>query len=342
MLKLKIQKPKLLSLGLVAVFAAIGATFIFASHASSPTAAFEAESGTVTSPASAVGDTTASANSAVKFQTASGGSNNCAPFPAFPDTTCTGVPAGYSLTTVSSFSSSSNGQTIDGKLVTGDLTINNDNVTVTNTRVQGYIFANGHKGLTLRHVDAGPSTCPASSDGSVFAVNGVDGFSMYNSHLHNTPDDIVRVGGGNPFYFQDSIIDQTCFYPGDHLDTVQWYDPSGLGSVTLVHNVIDVRAVNTSNLGNSAVFWADGAASGTTLTMYNNKFGGGQITTALYDAVKGSGIVIDVHDNVYIKNSYAGAPCSFGSSVKSIVFDGTSGVKFNNNKLDDGTAVSCS
>lgn len=307
----------------------------------STTASFQAEAGTKTG-VTTISDTQAAGGSAVQFgAVATGGDSTCPAFPAFPNEACTGPPTGYSLTTVANLSSTANGQVIDGMLVNGDITVSHNNVTIKNSRVKGAVMAGSRTGLVLQNVDVGPDTCPGSPNGNRFAVN-ANGYTLRQTHIHNIPNDPLRVAGGAPYVIEDSIVDKTCFYPDDHLDAIQWYNPGGVGNVSIIHSVIDVRPQNNpSNTGNAALFWADGAGSGTTLTMYNNKFAGGGYTTALYDAVKGSGVIMDVHDNVYVKNSYAYAPCSFGSSPKSIVFDGTSGVKFINNKLDDGTAVTC-
>jgi hypothetical protein len=110
-----------------------------------------------------------------------------------------------------------------------------------------------------------------------------------------------------------------------------------VGKITIIHSIIDVKPVNNADSGNAAIFFADHPGSGTLLTMYNNKFNGGQVTTALYDALKGSGVVYDVHDNVYTNS----ASCHYGTGPISIKFDGTSGVKFTNNKYENGSTITC-
>lgn len=275
--------------------------------------------------------------------TSSPGARSCPAWPAVPDASCTGVPAGYSLAVVSgNLATTANGQLIDGKQVTGDINIGHNIVTITNSRVKGLINLNGHSGIVIRDVDLGPDACPAASNGGFRAVDGSDGYTLQRVHIHHHPADMLVIGGGSPVVIQDSLLDKTCYYAGDHLDTIQWYDPGAVGHITIVHNNIDVRTVNSSDYGNAAIFWADGAGAGTTLMAYNNRLAGGNVTTALYDAVAGSQTVLNVHDNVYVKNSYTVAPCSYGGSVKSINYDGSSGVIFTNNKYDDGSAVSCS
>ncbi|NOU28189.1 MAG: hypothetical protein HOO96_09820 [Polyangiaceae bacterium] len=269
------------------------------------------------------------------------GPRSCPAWPAVPDAKCTGAPAGYPLTKIDGMPTSAAGETIDGKYITGDLQIRHDNVTVTNTRVVGHVIMNGHKGLTLRDVDIGPDACPARNNGGVRAIDGNSGYTLVRVHIQHNADDLLAIGGPDPVVIRDSLLDRTCFYPGDHLDAVQWYDPGAVGNVVIEHSSIDARPDNDTDRGNAAVFWADGAGAGTTLTLFHSRLAGGNVTTALYDAVAGSKVVLDVHDNVYVKGSYTVAPCSFGGSIKSIAFDGTSGVKFAGNTFDDATPVTC-
>ncbi len=320
----------------IVLAALVGTLVVALSKAATPVASFEAENGML-SGAAPVSDAAASNGAAVKFAPAQTGTRSCPPFPAFPDTSCTGVPAGTSLTTVNgSLSTSANGQTIDARLITGELSIGHDNVTVKNSRIKGRVALNGHTGIVLQDVDLGPDACAAGS-GNFESING-SGYSLIRTHVHHNNADLIRLGGSQPILIKDSLLDSTCFYAGDHLDAVQWYDPGGVGSVTINHSSIDVRPVNNTGKGNAAIFWADNPGSGTTLTVFNSRLAGGGYTTAFYDASAGSGVVIDAHDNVYVKDSFSFGPCSSSASV---AFNGTDGLKFTNNKLDDGTAISC-
>ncbi len=74
----------------VIVFAGLGTMLILSSHAATPTASIEAESGTVSSAASAITDTTASGSGAVKFGVSGGGGASPT---SFPNATNTGYAA---------------------------------------------------------------------------------------------------------------------------------------------------------------------------------------------------------------------------------------------------------
>lgn len=92
---------------------------------------FEAESGTNLTNASTFTDSTASGGQGLRFSTAS--SAGC-PLPAYPDETCTGVPAGTSLT-----------------IHNGNMDINTSNTTVENRDIRGCVrIGNGVSGVIIR------------------------------------------------------------------------------------------------------------------------------------------------------------------------------------------------
>lgn len=262
------------------------------------------------------------------------GTQSCPAYPAFPDENCTGVPPGVSLSSVSNFSSTSNGQTISGLSIAGDLAINHSNVTVTNTRIKGRVINNGNN-LVMRDVDIGPDSCPGSSNGGNRLIANA-GYALVRAHLHNNAADLVHMGGGGNVLIQDSLINKTCYYSGDHLDGIQFYDPGGVLTATLQHNAIDVRPVNGGGYGNAAIFWADFPGAGSRLNVYNNYLAGGNYTLYGLDAHASSGVVIDVSGNRFQRNAYNYGPCVFSNSV---VFNGTSGVLWTNNTYSDGAAI---
>jgi chitodextrinase len=274
------------------------------------------------------------------------GTRECPPFPAFPDVNCTGVPAGYPLTTVNGdLSTTFDGQLIDGMFITGDLTVNHDDVKVTNTRVKGRVNYRDHRRLTLEDVDVGADSCPPVSSGSgLRLITGDASYTLVRAHLHNNDDDLLITGGGDPVLIQDSLLDKSCFYPGDHLDAVQFYDPGGVGAVTIAHSRIDVRPVNSTDHGNSAVFWADTPGPGSKLTIYDSLLAGGGFSLAAYDSGLGSGVIIDVHDTWFVRDSYGASPCNLGDNnpanhSPTIPFNGSEGIKWANNAYDDGVVL---
>lgn len=262
------------------------------------------------------------------------GIQSCPAFPAFPDESCTGVPAGVSLSSVSGYASTGSGQTISGLEISGNLTINHNNVTVTNSRIKGRVVNNA-SGLIMRDVDIGPDSCPSSSNGGSRLISNA-GYTLIRAHLHNNGADLVHLGGGDDVLIQDSLINNACFYASDHLDAIQFYDPGGVLSATLQHNYIDIRPVNGGGFGNAAIFWADFPGSGSRLNVYNNMLIGGNYTLYGLDAHASSGVVIDVSGNRFLRNQYNYGPCALSNSVP---YNGTSGVIWNNNAFSDGGVI---
>jgi hypothetical protein len=91
----------------------------------------------------------------------------------FPNAGNTGVPAGTRLTRVNGdFTTTSNGQTIRARLITGNLVIRNNNVHVTYTRILGRIVdQQSQTGLSLTDSTVGPTACPARSGNYQLLMN---------------------------------------------------------------------------------------------------------------------------------------------------------------------------
>jgi hypothetical protein len=246
-----------------------------------------------------------------------------APAPGgFPTAATTGVPAGTALTAVNgNLTTSSSGQVITGKSISGDLMVSNPNVTLVNSRVKGRIIYQS-TGLKVTDSDVGPDTCP-SSGGDYQLITGSD-YTLTRAHFHSNNEDLVRlVGGGGTDTITDSLLDGVCFYPGAHLDSVQLYDPGSTARLVINHSTVDVRPVNASGGGNSAVFWADNPAKASTLTISNSLLAGGNYTLALYDAG-----TIKVTGNTFVRGSYQYGPCATNIPVT-----------FTGNVYDDGTPL---
>lgn len=330
----------------IAVAAVIGGIFVWVSSAAGTPTAFEAESGTLAAPAATVSITGASGGSAVKFSAATptptptstpGGTRTCPAYPARPNASCIGVPAGTSLTTISgNLSTSANNQIIDSKLITGDVNINHSGVTITNSRIMGRINNSAAKGnLTVTDSDIGADACPAS--GNPYNLFNGTNYTMLRSHVHNSGADLMGMGGTGTILIQDSIVDHACWYAGDHLDAIQFYAPGDVGNITIDHTVLDARPDNQAGeTGNAAIIWADNPGSGSRLTVKNSFFAGGNYTLMLYDAGASSGVVLDFQNNTFVKNSWRYGPCASSNTVP---FNGTSGLKFTGNIYDDGSSM---
>jgi hypothetical protein len=212
-------------IGVAVVFGALGAILLTVSHAATPAASVEPESGTVSATASVVSDSTASGNGAVKFG-AAGGGGSCAsnvindvggPDPwggCWPGPTTTGSSG--TLTPSGSIDVTQDNTVIQNLRVTGNITVEAKNVTIRNVQVVSgasgtAIAVNGYNfpgsSLTISHVtvtcsDAGGTTgIEADSNGSAGAVrltvdhvnvsqceNGFDAdenFTITDSYIHD-------------------------------------------------------------------------------------------------------------------------------------------------------------
>ncbi|ALN90372.1 hypothetical protein LG3211_1396 [Lysobacter gummosus] len=274
-----------------------------------------------------------------------GSARACPPFPAFPNEACTGVPAGQSLTTIAGdYSTSRDGQIINALLITGDLVIRHNNVTVSNSRIKGFVDHRTHRNLVLKDVDLGPDRCPAVNNGGRRLINGDNGYTLIRAHLHHNGDDMLIAGGGEPVVIQDSLIHNTCFYPDDHLDALQFYSPGQVGHLSVIHSDIDARPVNSSGYGNAAIFWADRPGAGSTLTIRESRLAGGGYTLAPYDSGLGSGVVIEVSDTRFVRDSQWGSACYLGqndpaSHSPTVPYNGREGIKWLRNAWSDGTPL---
>jgi hypothetical protein len=265
------------------------------------------------------------------------GSRPAAPPAGYPNAANTGVPAGVALQTVNGdYKTSRGGQVVSGLNITGTLVVQNEGVTVRNVRAsQGVVTRGGSGGgLTIEDSDIGPATCPGNVGGAnpndFPLVDHAGGYTLRRVHLRGD-EDLVRTSAGRVLV-QDSFLDHTCMYAGAHSDAVQQYSPGDVSNVTLIHNTIDGRTANSAEKGNSAVFWSDHPAAGSTLTAYANLFAGGNFAVWTTDAPAGSGVVIDIHDNQFVRGSYQYGPHNCANAVP---FNGREGVKWSNNTFSD-------
>lgn len=247
---------------------AIGMTgyVLVATHASGFFAASETEGGTLAGNASVTADASASGGKAVQFNApaaggggtgggGTGGSTGSCPLPAYPTPKCTGVPVGTSLTTINgTYEARTAGETINAKRITGDLIILANNVTITNSEIDGTIYNDQgslHGSFTVTDSTIGPATgCigqPAINDSNYTA----------RRVLSRNHDDGFRIGPPGNVAVYDSYV-QNCYLPpsqappdGSHSDGVQAVcGGTACANVTIVHNTFDGTKVPTTNMLN--------------------------------------------------------------------------------------------
>jgi hypothetical protein len=217
------------------IFAAIGGYIIYSSFAAGFTTSFEAESTTKNSPATSVSDTNASGGSALKFQGA--GSSSC-PLPAFPSASCTGVPAGTQLTTVSGdLRVSTNNTIVDSKNVTGCILVEATGVTIKNSRA-ACVWANNTAAQT-------PANGPVTVQDSEINCGNVDGGGHFGTGVGPQNLSMLRVNihgcenGASVdrnFILRDSYVHDLFHGPTTHTDGIETGSPST--NLTFDHNTI--------------------------------------------------------------------------------------------------------
>jgi hypothetical protein len=166
-----------------------------------------------------------------------------------------------------------NGTVIDGKDINGDLYIRASNVIIRRSWVRGLIDFNNATNLVVEDTEIGPL-----NHNSRYSGEGIryQNYTCRRCYIHTFPD-MARTNGN--VLIEDSLLINGYLNSDDHADSVQNY--AGNGNVTLRHNYIDSRAVNGSNLGHTAVFWADGADG--IFTIENNVLAGGHAPMRLFE-----------------------------------------------------------
>lgn len=265
--------------------------FVLRSGAAGYFAAAELEKGTVSGNAQIVDDSGASSGKAVKFLAGSpttpppttpppteppttppppSGSTTC-PLPAYPNDSCTGVPAGTALTTINGDKTANAGEVIEGKRITGELRINGNGVVIRKSEIYGDVKNYGTYSFTIEDSTIGP---PSGCSGE--AALGNNNYTARRIKLRNHGEGF-RIEHGNNVAIYDSYA-RLCDPGGDaHSDGIQGY--IGGTNVRIEHNTIDQRPVPLARV-TAPMFWSDDSGGG--LQMINNMFAGGGYSIRVY------------------------------------------------------------
>lgn len=258
------------------------------------------------------------------------------PGSGFPTAATTGVPAGTPLTLVNGdVTIRTAGTTLDARDIHGDLTIEAANVKVTRTVVRGHVFINSRSSsLVMEDSEVRPSAGKNYEVGNYPPITSGN-YTLRRVHVHGFQDG-PRTGGGTTV-IEDSLLDDLAFAAGEHPDGYQQYGPGEKSVVVLRHNTISGISGNSTDKGNSAIFWSDHPGRGSSITIENNLLSGGAFTIRINDTSAGSGVVADVHDNVVVAGSWQFGPAETNESSR---WNGADGVKWSNNRTTDGKTIS--
>jgi hypothetical protein len=278
MTKLKLSPAQRFSPAKFTAFAAttvaLGIIVILVTLAAGAATLFEPENGTLTGGAKVITVAGASGGRAVQFSAnpiatptptatptpSPGGGGTCAPYPSFPDTSCTG-PTGTLTTYTGSTDFRTAGQVIQNVLINASqLTIYANNVTFRNCKIvyNGALDA----GFTLIYIPSGVTGvtfdhCEIDGQNKIArAIEGVDGVIVRNCNIHHTGNGIEV---GTNITATDNYI-HDIFTPSGldwHADGIQAADSAS--NITIDHNVIlltegETGAINIVSNGGVGTF----------------------------------------------------------------------------------------
>jgi hypothetical protein len=199
----------------------------------------------------------------------------------YPDTTNTGVPAGTTLTPSGSITASTNGQVIDGKDITGSVTIAADNVTIRNSRVftdnsgsTAVININdGADNFTLEDSEVGGngSTTNAPESGVWNHYNN-PGAQVIRSYIHGSPDNWE----GRVDLVKDSYMVVDAALPGSHDENIYvWCTTVNVDHSTLINHHEQTATVfgDTLGCGGNDYTVTDSLLAGGGFTLYSQAAG---------------------------------------------------------------------
>lgn len=247
----------------------------------------------------------------------------------YPDATNTGVQPGVTLTPSGSRTITQNGAVVQNLLITGELDIFANNVTVRNVKIVatgGYhaLYTGwNYSGIVIDHVEIDGRHLNPSVPGLVGS-----GFTATALNIHGTGD---AIDIGDNVTIRDSWIHDLTVNSGDHTDGVQ---STGSDNDLITHSTIDATLIGGGVANSALIIGADLSDMGT-VNVTNNLLGGGNYTLfAGADPGYSSG-VINFSGNRFARNARYG-PCSFAPSSGHTI-------GFTNNIWDsDGSPVTCS
>lgn len=211
---------------------------------------------------------------------------------------------------------------VDARFVTGTITVNADNVTVQNCKVDasgqnyGIGLMTGHVGLTVIHCEVYgvPITANRPASHVLTAIACDFDASMANVEIAycNVHGIENAIGGGNLYIHDNYIHDFAIWQVGgdtDHTDGVQTNGSSGVGGMRIIHNTI-IGVCTAGDLASPAAPVAGSSCIALSVNMHdltisNNLLASGSNT--LYGNAQGGlgSSVNTVITNNHFSNQYA-------------------------------------
>lgn len=222
-------------------------------------------------------------------------SAGCPPFPAFPDKSCTGVPAGMPLAHYSGGPVTRDGSVISGVRITSRIEVRANRTTFRNCEIApdeaiAIAVAEGFNDLTIEN-------CTIRAGG---VIPPAERFTLRRVKVEPSgyrPDGIVvgfsSIGHvGRDVLIEDSYISGLTPEVGDHADGVQAWGFDRVSNVVIRHNYIDAGNYgHAPAVPNAALFLADATYENVTVE-FNYLAGGGLHVLQLYSNQPTAGHVV--------------------------------------------------
>jgi hypothetical protein len=275
----------------------------------------ESEDSTLSGNAKIISDAGATGGKAIEFVAPvatdpttppATGATTC-PLPKYPSDSCTGVPAGTALTTITGDYTAKAGEVIAGKRITGSVIIGGNGVVIRNSEILGKVDNNAgsnssRPSFTIEDSTLGPASCGSISDG----VIGVANYTAKRVRIKNQPDGF-RIAGSNVL-IEDSYVTVCSKNPDDHSDGIQVYGAANATNIVIRHNTIDQRSV-TNGAATAPIFIPTDADrqgnNGVTVTVADNVVAGGGYPLRIYGSLP---LTAYVTGNKVVNNTWAYGP----------------------------------
>jgi chitodextrinase len=206
------------------------------------------------------------------------------PLPAYPDASCTGVPAGTTLTPSGGLTITVAGTVIDGRDITGQVVVNAPNVTIRNSRIRSnamWVIDNNSTGLLVEDSEiinrpvSGQPNCHNGIGNSNFTVRRTEITGCENAMNIDSPGSVTL----EDTYIHDLDTTGPSYVWGNtpHTDGIQ-IGPSA-SNLVFRHNTIDPTA---SGGATSAIIMSTDSPPNSNFRFEDNYIDGRGASYAIY------------------------------------------------------------
>lgn len=226
----------------------------------------------------------------------------------WPDASNTGVPTGTQLTPSGTLNVTVTGAVINGRDITGSVTVNAPNVTIRNSRIRGgdfFLVRSNSTGLLIEdseiigdfsvcHVGIGSSNVTVRRTEFTGCENGMD------------------MSNGGPLTVEDNWIHDLTVGGGAHTDGIQI--GQGAHDLTIRHNTINPQSSGSPASTSAIIMWNEGDPQNTRVRIEHNQLDGSHAAVALY-CPRQPASAIYINQNRLVRGVYGYTDACTGSHV---------------------------